>query len=118
MLVVAVAVALEVQAQIEERPAEYALGAQQQSDEEPSDSSVAVEERVDRLELGVRERRLHEHGGWVWVVVDELLEGAHRRSYLLPWWRHVPRDGGAGAAEPVLAAAELAGVLVRSSSRL
>jgi hypothetical protein len=43
--------ALEVEAQVEQRLAKHAGVAQQQRDEEPSDTTVAVEEGVDRLEL-------------------------------------------------------------------
>ena len=115
MLVVAIAVALEVQAQIEERPTKYALGAQQQSDQEPSDSSVAVEERVDSLELGVRERGLHEHRRRVGIVVDELLEGAHCCGDLLPRRRDETCRRGSGPAEPVLVAAELPAPAMREA---
>ena len=51
---------LEVEAQIEQRLREHLLGAQQQRDQQAADASVAVEERMDRLELDVRQRRLHE----------------------------------------------------------
>jgi hypothetical protein len=48
---------LQVEAQVEERLAQDPAVTEQQGDQEPAHPSVAVEERVDGLELDVRQSR-------------------------------------------------------------
>jgi len=55
-------VLLEVQAQVEDGLPEHARVTEQKGDEQSSKPSVPVEERVDRLELNMRERGLDEDG--------------------------------------------------------
>ena len=54
-VVILLPMGLEVVAQVQEWPIEHAAFAKQQRDEEAPDTSVAVEERMNRLELCVRE---------------------------------------------------------------
>ena len=82
-LVVALSVLLEVKAEIEERPSERALVAENEHDEEAPAPAVAVEERVNGLELNVDEGRLQQRGRLDRIVVDEFLEtspGANERK--------------------------------------
>ena len=111
-LVVQAAVLLQVKAEIEHRRTQDALLAQQQQrDQQSAKPPVAVEERVDRLELDVDQAGLDQGGQAIGRVVDEQLELAHallddvRR-------RDERRVAGPGAAYPVLAAAEFAGILL------
>src|SRR5215469_1926463 len=53
--IVRVAVALEEQRQVQERIMEEPFLRQPEGDEEPAEAPVTVEERVDRLELRMRE---------------------------------------------------------------
>jgi hypothetical protein len=52
----------EIEAQVEERRAQHAVHAKVQRHEEMADAPVAVKERVDRLELDVKEPGFDE--GW------------------------------------------------------
>jgi hypothetical protein len=47
-------VLLEEQAQVEQRLGQRPLSTEDQRDQQPAQSAVAVEKRVDRLELHVR----------------------------------------------------------------
>ena len=109
-------VLLEVEAQVEQRLAEHAGVAEEQRDQQPPDAAVAVEEGVDGLELHVRERRLDEHRQVVAVVVQEALQGGHAVGDGRVRRRHEDGVAGARAADPVLAAAELARVLVAAAA--
>src|SRR4051812_22816773 len=60
VVVVGVPMLLEVEAQVQQRLREHLVGAEQQRDQEPTDAAVAVEKRMDRLELDVSERGLDE----------------------------------------------------------
>ena len=113
-LVVALPVPLEEQAEIEERlapgpPRRTAASVIEQS----ADAAVAVEERVDGLELDVRQACLDQNGqaassssagtARARPGSPELVRGGGGTNTALP---------GRRAADPVLAAAELAGRLV------
>ena len=106
-------VALQVVAYVEERPVQDARVDELEGDEEPAHAPVAVQERVDGLELGVHEAAVDEHGQ-VALFVQELLKVVERLGHL----GHRRRDeGGLGEgrsarADPVLAPAKLAGQLV------
>src|SRR6185312_15385129 len=73
-LVVALAVLLEVEAEVEERLPERTLVAENERDEEAPEPAVAVEERVNGLELDVDQGRLQQRGCLDRVVVNEFLE--------------------------------------------
>src|SRR5205085_2086866 len=75
-LVVVRAMLLEVQAEIKKRVAENTGIRKHQRDEQPSDTAIAVEERMDRFELHVRQRGADEHRQ-PGLIVNEFLESAH-----------------------------------------
>ena len=82
-LVVALSLLLEVKAEIEERLSERALVAENERDEEVPEPAVAVEERVNGLELNVDQGSLQQRGRLDPIVVDEFLEtspGANKRK--------------------------------------
>ncbi len=93
---------------------ETALG-QEQRDEQPADAAVAVDERVDRLELVVHERRLHEHRGM--LLVEKPLPRVQALIHLLDRGRNECRlvEGAARRSDPVLRAAKLARRRVRTA---
>ena len=62
------------EAQVEDGLGQGALCAEQERDEQTPDPAVAVEKRVDRLELSVAQRGLDEQWRAVRDVVEELLE--------------------------------------------
>ncbi len=62
VVVVLAAVLLEVRREVEERLGQRVAEHEHQGDEQTPDPAVAVEERVDDLELVVRDRELHEQG--------------------------------------------------------
>lgn len=81
-------------------------------DQCPPDATIAVGERVDRLELGVGERRLDQRS--VQAAVDIADEVVHQLRYQRRWWRNelsVERVPGA-PADPVLARAQSVHLLV------
>ena len=78
-------------------------------DQASSDPTVAIDERMDRLKLCMRDRGLGERRHV--VAIDEVDEIAHQRFDMLRWRRD---ESGAAravapAADPVLLGAELAG---------
>ena len=107
MGVVLVAHLLEVRAQTEQRQGQDAAFGQQQRDQQPADPPIAIDKRMARLELRVRERRMHQHRRA--VVVKKPLQSVEARRQLVLWRRHGVRivERAAGRADPVLAAAEL-----------
>ncbi len=80
-LVVLLPMTLEVVGQVEDRLLQRAALAQQKRDEEPTDAAVAVEKRMDGLELRMRQTDLHEQRQVV-LLVKKRLECAERRRHL------------------------------------
>ena len=81
------AVHFEKVAQVEQRSAEDAALAEQKSDEQPADATVAIEKRVDGFKLRVDEAEVHER--WQRIgVVQKLFQVAERVIHL----RHGRRD--------------------------
>lgn len=68
---------LEVEAQVQDRLRQRPLGTQEQRDEESSEATIAVEKRVNGLELHVGEPGLDQRWRPLGLVVQELLERAH-----------------------------------------
>jgi len=68
------AVCLEVKTEVKKRLRQNVFGTEDERDEQPAESPVAVEERVDRLELNVRKRGLYERGRIHRPVVKEFFE--------------------------------------------
>ena len=108
MGVVSLARGLEVGAQVEERRGQHAARHQQERDQEASDAAIAVEEGVDRLEVGVGDGGVHERRQG--LVVEEPLPGGEARHQLIGRGRDVGRvvHRAARRSDPVLAAPELA----------
>jgi len=75
--VILLAVLFEVEAQVEQWLAQQAGATEEQRDQQASHAAVAVEERMDRLELHVRERGLDEHGQSSALVMQEPFEVRH-----------------------------------------
>jgi hypothetical protein len=77
-VVVLGATGLEIGAQVKQRPVQRTPLAQQEGDEEPPHSAVAVKESVDRLELSMRQAALQEHREAAGVV-QKLLQVVETR---------------------------------------
>ena len=71
---------------------------------------------MDGLELDMGQSRADDGGKAVVAGVDELLQRPHAVLDLDMRRRHVLRIAGAGAADPVLGAAELAGALLAAAA--
>src|SRR5690242_7028324 len=72
---------LQKQAQVEKRPTQHLPFTQKERDEEPADTTVAVEERVNRLELSVGQPAVNQDGQA--GVMQEFLEVVERRLHLV-----------------------------------
>ena len=64
-----------MEAEIEKGLLQHPLGAEIERDQKAADAPVAVEERMDRLELDVEQPRLDERRQSRLVFVDEGFEG-------------------------------------------
>ena len=117
-VVVARAVLLEVQGQVQERLPQHPLGAQQQGDQEPSDAPVTVQKGMNRLELHVGERRLEQDRRRFRLVVQPAFERPHAFRDALRGRRDEHRVPRPGSPYPVLGAAEFAGLPVGPSTAL
>jgi hypothetical protein len=115
-VVVRGAIPFEIEAEVEERVAEDPRLAEQQRDEETADAAVAVEKRMDRLELHVRQGRAQEHRHAVALRVKELLELRHALGNRRVWRRHESGVSRSRATNPVLGAAEFARILPASAA--
>src|SRR6266498_5290977 len=117
-VVVLGAVLLEEPAQVQERQREHLPLTEQERHEQPSDAPVAVEERVDRLELRVGEPGVHERRER--LIVQELLEVAENVHELPRWRRHERRvsDRRGAGADPVLRPPELARIAMLATHAL
>ena len=82
---------------------------EQESDQEPPDTTVTVEEGVDGLELRMREAHVNERRKL--MVMEEALVVVERLLHLVDWRGHERRlcEGGILWADPVLRLTELTG---------
>jgi hypothetical protein len=96
----------EENGQIQQRLRQDAALQQHQWDQQPSQASVAIQERVDGFKLVVGHRELDEqrHSSFV----EEGFEVAQRIVHGVNGGRHKRRVGRRGSADPILAAAKLA----------
>ncbi len=110
-VVVRLTTALEEGRKVQQRRGKPVANDEEEHDQETADTAIAVEERVDRLELVVHESRLDERRE-LRIVVDEALEIAEQTSKLAGGWRNERRRfyRRAGRPDPVLRGAELAGL--------
>ena len=89
---------------------------QQQRYQQPPDTTVSVEERMDRFKLHVGKGVRDQDG----ILRCRLVKGALERRHQVVdqrWrWRHEVRVTWPGAADPVLRSPELAGLLLASAT--
>lgn len=114
--VVTAAVLFEIQGEIEQGLAEEPFSVQEEGDEQPPGAAIAIQKRVDGLELHMCEGCANEHGSGDGLAVEEVLQGPHALDDGIWWRRDVAYVAGAGAADPVLAATEFAWMLVRAAA--
>ncbi len=81
---------------------------QKQTDEQPPDATIAIEKRVDRLELSVRQPRLEDGRRRPELVVKEPLEVVESHRHLVGWRRHEASIRQASPTDPVLRTPKLA----------
>jgi hypothetical protein len=83
---------------------------EQERDQQPPDAAIAVEERVDGLELRVRHRCVDERREL--LVMEERLQVPERFTETMRSWRNerCGRERRVTRADPVLRGAELAGL--------
>lgn len=83
---------------------------QKERDHQAADAAVAVEERVDRFEVLVHDRALHEVGKGV-VDMQVLFPGGEHFGEFFDRRRHIGRGGrrAAGRTDPVLRTTKFAG---------
>ncbi len=101
----------ECQVEIEQRLLDQTPKLHEQRDQQPADTAVSVEERVDRLELYMCQPDPNQ-GGKVAVFMPPLLQGSKRAWNLLGRRRDESLISGSAAANPVLQAADFTGQLV------
>jgi len=108
---------LEVVAEIEQRLPEDAALHEQERDQQPSDSSIAVQERMDGLELRVGKCCLDQYRCLV-VRVEVALEAVERLVHVGNGRRdeRSAADRGARWTDPVLRGTKLSGGRLRASA--
>ena len=116
--VVVVAPGFQEQAEIEDRLAQHPRLAEDQRDEQPTQAPIAVEKRVDRLELDVGQARPDERGQRRILAVQEALERIEAFVQSIGRRRHEQGVAGPGSADPVLRAAKFARLLRCAPARL
>ena len=109
-LVVALAVALQICAQVEQRRGQPATIDEQEDGQQAADAAVAVEKGVQRLELVVQQRVLHQQGD-IELRVRVALPVGQQAGKLLRRRRDEARclDRRTGGSYPVLGGAKLTG---------
>jgi hypothetical protein len=100
---------LEEQARVQHWLAQHAVGQQLQHDQQPPEASVAVEKRMDGLELDMDERRLDQRRHGLGVVVEEALERRQAIRHCIGRGRDEGRVAWPGAPDPDLGAAHFTG---------
>jgi hypothetical protein len=99
-------VLLEEEAQVEEGLAQDPALHQHQHDQQPPQTPVAIEERVDRLELHVDKGRHHQPREVI-VGMEETLQIRHAALHQPRGRRYEAGVASSGATDPVLAVPEL-----------
>jgi hypothetical protein len=115
-LVIAGSVLFEIQGEVEQWVPEHAFGVEQEGDEKAAEAAVAIQEGVDGFELHMGERGLDENGGGDGLVVEEIFQCAEALEQGIGRRGHMSGIARACAADPILAAPELAGFLVRATA--
>lgn len=111
-IVVTAPVAFEKVRQVQRGLGQQPVADQVKRNQQPPDAAVAVQKRVDGFELVVADGQPDQMGhGNDWVV-PKLFQIAHQFGHAVLVWRNERRIGQVGAANPVLADAELSRLLV------
>ena len=105
------AMGLQIEAEIEERLPQDVVDAQIQRHQEAADAAVAVQERMQGLELNMEQARLDQGRQARGVLVHEALEGVEASLQLRHGRRYEESVSRPGPTDPVLRAAEFARVL-------
>ncbi len=116
-LIVVSPVRLEVETEIQQRLSHRSFVDQYQRNQEPAGAPIAIQERMDRLELNVREGCLHEGRCPLGLIVQELLQGGDAGEHFLRRRRDEHGVSRSGSSDPVLASAELPGLLSAAAPR-
>src|SRR6202007_220564 len=85
-VVVSVAVRFEVQAEVQKRFSQRALGAKQECDQQTPESAIAIQEGVNGLKLHVNQSGLDQNGQLVFLFMEKTLEAVETLHQPL-WWR-------------------------------
>ena len=110
--VIILAVHFEIETEVEHRLPQHLLLAQEQRDEQAAKTTIAVQKRMDSLELHVSQCRLEQCRGGVRLVVEEEFQRAHALRHRIGRRRNKGRISRPGAAYPVLAAPKFARCLI------
>src|SRR5262245_22042243 len=89
---------------------------QQQRYQQPPNTTIAVQKRMDRFELQVRQSGRYQYTIRRCRLVKRALERRHQVIDERGRWRHEVRVAGPRAADPVLRSPELAGLLLASAA--
>ena len=100
------AVFLEEQRQVQDRIFQQSFGPQDQSDEQATNTSVAIQEGMDRFELHMRQGSLDQGERSNRIVMQELFQQTHACHHLVRRWRNEPGVSRSAAADPILAPPE------------
>src|ERR1700720_3250054 len=107
---------LEEQAQIQKWLLQHSACAQQKCDEQPPETAVAVEERVNGLELHMHEACFDKNGDLRRFGMYELFQIRHQVENLIGRRWNIDRIAGPCSADPVLRTPEFARLLVRATT--
>ena len=112
--VVLLAMALEEQAEVQERRTQETPMLEQERDQQPADATVSVEIGVDGLELRMGQTGTHERRKFV-VRMQVPFEIPKQFGECMGRWRHIDRDAWSASANPVLASPHRAWLLASAS---
>ncbi len=84
---------------------------QEQCDEQTPKPPVSIQKGVNGLELDMGERGAEQNRQPACFAIEKPLQLAHTRLHLLRWRGHKACVARAGSSDPILAAAEFAGLL-------
>ncbi len=83
---------------------------QQRGNQQAANAAIAIQEGVNRLKLQVNHCRLHQRRQWLRSIMDKPFQVRQQGGHPLGRGRHKNRIAGARAPNPVLRAAQLAGL--------
>jgi hypothetical protein len=112
--VVTVAVTLKIEAQVEQRLPKHAALAEQEREQEPSQTPIAIQKRMDGLELHMHQAELDQQRQP--VVMEVLLEGIEALHQRLGRRRYKKGIAWPASTNPVLTATKFAWSPLRASA--